>query len=249
VNYKGRVILVTGAASGIGREIAEGYLKENATVIIADKNATLGLEFEKHCLKRGFDAQFIHVDLKDENEIVQMFQIIKKKYSHLDVLINNAGVCKFKPLKSLSVVEWDEVINTNLRATFIASREFSKINDGLIYGRIINISSTRYLMSESNSEAYAASKGGIVSLTHALAISLSSQNMTVNSISPGWIHTGSEKSLSKLDHQQHPSQRVGKPTDILKACLYLTDEKNNFITGTNIIIDGGITKKMIYLEE
>lgn len=116
-----------------------------------------------------------------------------------------------------------------------------------MYGRIINISSTRYLMSEPGSEGYAASKGGIYALTHALAISLSPYHITVNSISPGWIQTHNYDSLTDKDHHQHPSGRVGKPEDIARTCLFLCEDKNDFINGENITVDGGMTKKMIYL--
>ncbi|MNI76721.1 3-oxoacyl-[acyl-carrier-protein] reductase FabG [compost metagenome] len=113
-------------------------------------------------------------------------------------------------------------------------------------GSIINIASTRALMSEPNSEAYAASKGGIVSLSHALAVSLGQDHIRVNCISPGWIETGDYEGLRSIDHEQHPAGRVGKPADIVKACLYLTDPENDFVTGTEMIIDGGMTRKMIY---
>jgi len=113
-------------------------------------------------------------------------------------------------------------------------------------GSIVNISSTRATMSEENSEAYAASKGGIVSLTHALASSFSKDHIQVNCISPGWIETQNYDNLRKIDHDQHPSKRVGKPEDIARACIYLTNEENDFINGTEIIIDGGMTKKMVY---
>lgn len=108
------------------------------------------------------------------------------------------------------------------------------------------MASTRYLMSEPNSEAYAASKGAIFSLTHALAMSLSKYKIIVNSISPGWIETGNYDSLSDLDHSQHPSGRVGKPEDIARTCLFLCQRDNDFINGQNIVVDGGMTKKMIY---
>ena len=117
-----------------------------------------------------------------------------------------------------------------------------------MYGRIINICSTRYLMSESGSEAYAASKGGIYSLTHALALSMSKWHITTNSISPGWIQNKDYDQLRKEDHQQHPSQRVGRPEDIARACLFLCNPDNDFINGENITIDGGMTKKMMYIE-
>jgi NAD(P)-dependent dehydrogenase (short-subunit alcohol dehydrogenase family) len=101
-------------------------------------------------------------------------------------------------------------------------------------------------MSEKDSEAYAASKGGLLALTHAMALSYSGHNITVNCISPGWIHSGDADDLREIDHQQHPSNRVGKPDDIARACLFLTDDANDFITGENLVIDGGMTRKMIY---
>jgi NAD(P)-dependent dehydrogenase (short-subunit alcohol dehydrogenase family) len=115
-------------------------------------------------------------------------------------------------------------------------------------GRIINMASTRAIMSEPNSEAYAASKGGIVSITHSLAASLQPNGITVNCISPGWIQVDQNEELKETDHLQHWSNRVGKPEDIAKACIYLADLENNFINGQNIIIDGGMTRKMIYEE-
>jgi len=115
-------------------------------------------------------------------------------------------------------------------------------------GRIINMASTRAIMSEPNSEAYAASKGGIVSITHSLAASLQPNGITVNCISPGWIQVDQSEELKETDHLQHWSNRVGKPEDIAKACIYLADPENNFINGQNIIIDGGMTRKMIYEE-
>lgn len=103
-------------------------------------------------------------------------------------------------------------------------------------------------MSEPNSEGYAASKGGIYSLTHALALSLSPFHITVNSISPGWIENNHYDRLSPQDHLQHPSGRVGRPEDIANLCLFLAKEENDFINGENIVVDGGMTKKMIYTE-
>jgi len=113
-------------------------------------------------------------------------------------------------------------------------------------GAIVNISSTRATMSEPNSEAYAATKGGIIAITHALSASLGKHQITVNAISPGWIETGDYSELRDIDHEQHLSGRVGKPSDVAKACLYLTDPQNDFVTGINLVVDGGMTHKMIY---
>lgn len=202
---------------------------------------------EKALLDLGLKVKFIKTDVKKEEEIICLMELTMQKFQRIDVLINNAGISKFTPFFELTVEEWDMVINTNLRSVFLCSREAAKYmkNNG---GSIINIASTRAFMSEANTESYSASKGGIIALTHAMAASLSQYRIRVNSISPGWIHTGNWDELREIDHQQHWSQRVGKPSDIARACLFLADKNNDFITGENIIIDGGMTRKMIYEE-
>ena len=233
--------------NGIGKSICEEYLKVGATVLIADIDDENGLKLENEFNDKGMNSKFYKVDLNKENEIIDMFNNIINEYEKIDILINNAGISKFIPLEEMTVNDWDEILNTNLRSVFITSREFAKHNNKE-YGRIINISSTRYIMSEANTEAYSASKGGIVSITHALAITLSNYNITVNSISPGWIQNTDYDNLREIDHIQHPSKRVGKPDDIGRLCLFLTHEKNDFINGENIVVDGGMTKKMIYID-
>ncbi|WP_378956517.1 SDR family oxidoreductase [Pelosinus sp. sgz500959] len=248
MKYTDKIILVTGGANGIGKVISQEYLKLGATVIVADIDEKNGKVLVNQYIENGHKAIFYQIDLQDSLQIRSMFKKIIETYHKIDILINNAGKGIFKSIYELTIEEWDEVINLNLRAAFIAAQEFAKYCRGNDYGRIVNIASTRYLMSEPNSEAYAASKGGIVSLSHALALSLGSENITVNAISPGWIENNNYDILTKNDHLQHPAKRVGKPEDIFRACLFLTDEKNDFITGQNIVIDGGMTKKMIYVE-
>jgi len=171
-------------------------------------------------------------------------------FGKLDILINNAGIFKSISPYDISMEEWDNVIHTNLRSVFLCSREAAKYMRLNIYGgSIVSMASTRAFMSEPHTESYAATKGGIISLTHALASSFSPDQIKVNCISPGWIETGDYLQLRDIDHDQHISRRVGKPEDIAKACFYLTDERNDFITGTNITVDGGMTKKMIYVED
>jgi hypothetical protein len=139
-----------------------------------------------------------------------------------------------------------DVLDVNLVASFICSKEFIKLNEGQNYGRIINIASTRFNQNEEGWEAYGASKGGLVSLTNTMAVSLSNTPITVNAISPGWIETENYDKLTKNNHIQHPSGRVGEPKDIVNAALFLADEENDFINAHNLIVDGGMTKKMIY---
>lgn len=247
MNYQDKVVLVTGSSNGIGKCISLEFLKAGAMVIGLDIDELNGELLLTEYKKKGYKADFYKLDLTKVDDIKVIYQKITDKYQKVDILINNAGKGNFKPFLELNVEDWEEVINLNLRATFVMAQEFVKRHPKDTYGRIINISSTRYLMSEPGSEAYAASKGGIISLTHALALSVSSRNFTVNVISPGWIENNNYKDLLQEDHAQHPSKRVGKPEDIARMCLFLADEKNDFITGENIVIDGGMTKKMIYI--
>ncbi|XRG80568.1 SDR family oxidoreductase [Rossellomorea sp. GAMAL-10_SWC] len=244
--FKGKSIIITGGANGIGEGVAFAFGKLGAIVFIADVNEQKGHRVVKKIEENGGRAIFFKTDVSIERDIINLIRNVIDNIGKLDILINNAGISAFKPFLSLSTDEWDQVINTNLRSVFISSREAAKVmNNG---GRIINMASTRAIMSEPNSEAYAASKGGIVSITHSLAASLQPNGITVNCISPGWIQVDQNEELKETDHLQHWSNRVGKPEDIAKACIYLADPENNFINGQNIIIDGGMTRKMIYEE-
>ena len=143
---------------------------------------------------------------------------------------------------SCQSIQWDTILNTNLRSSFLLTRAVITHMKKAGGGSVVNIASTRAKMSEENTEAYAASKGGLLALTHAMAISYSDDPITVNCISPGWIHTGDYDDLRDIDHEQHPSKRVGKPEDIARACLFLTQPDNDFINGENLVIDGGMTE-------
>ena len=224
-----KIVFITGGAEG------------------CDINETAGQETAK-----ATGSIFHKVDVSDKDALESCIQRILSEWNDIDIIVNNVGISQFSSITETSVEDFDKILSINLRPVFITSRllaihrkEQSSPNP---YGRIINICSTRYLMSEPGSEGYAASKGGIYSLTHALALSLSEWNITVNSIAPGWIQTHDYDQLQPEDHSQHPSRRVGKPEDIARMCLFLCEENNDFINGENITIDGGMTKKMIYLE-
>ena len=244
--FQNKTVVVTGAAQGIGREIAIQYAKAGANVIVADILIEQGKDLQEELNNDGYCAYFIETDVRSEESVITMFDLAVDRFQSIDILVNNAGKSKWVSPLELSLAAFDDMIATNLRSVFLCAREAAKrMPNG---GAIVNMASTRAFMSEPHSESYAASKGGIVALTHALASSFSEYNITVNSIAPGWIETGNYDSLSKRDHEQHFSNRVGKPDDIARACLYLTNPLNNFITGTNLTIDGGMTKKMIYEE-
>lgn len=249
-SLQNKIVFITGGANGIGRSIVKAFCEVGADVTFCDMDEEAGKQLCEEM--RNYKRSFAQLDVSDAGALSDLVHTIISKKGDIDIIINNVGVSNFGSILDVSVDDFDKVLNINLRPIFILAKSLAKhrsLNKELnTYGRIINMASTRYLMSEPNSEAYAASKGAIVSLTHALAISLSEYNITVNCISPGWIDTGHYGDLRPEDHKQHPSGRVGKPEDIARTCLFLCEPANDFINGQNIVVDGGMTKKMIYIE-
>jgi len=236
---KDKIIILTGASGLIGKATQEHLLSNEAKVVSVDKNSSHNPENLTY-----------NYDITNEKEIDLLLTEVVNTQGRIDGLVNLAyprtkdwGL-KFEdiPLES-----WRTNVDMQLNSVFYICQQVLEIMRKQQKGSIVNIASTRAFMSEPDSEAYAASKGGIVSLTHALAASLAKDHIQVNCISPGWIETGNYALLTKDDHSQHFAGRVGKPEDIANACLYLTSDGNDFISGTNIVIDGGMTKKMIYL--
>lgn len=246
MKFKDKTVIVTGAGRGIGRSIAAAYAAAGASVIIAEKDTVTGTETEKLIHDDDGIALFISTDVGVPEDVSAMVMKTAEIFGTPDILVNNAGFGIWKSPLNLTVDEWDKVINVNLRGAFLCAREAARLMREHGGGSIINIASTRALMSEPGSEAYAASKGGILSLTHALAASFAADHIRVNCISPGWIETGDYSKLREADHKQHFSGRVGHPGDIARACLFLCSPENDFINGENLIIDGGMTRKMIY---
>jgi NAD(P)-dependent dehydrogenase (short-subunit alcohol dehydrogenase family) len=234
-----QVAIVTGGGKGIGAEIVLHLLAKDMRVIVADIDLTLQKE------KDSSRLLFIKTDVKSESSVKNMILRASKHFGRIDCLINNAGILPSESasFEKISFKTWNDYIATNLSGAFLC------VKYALPYlrkqkGNIVNIASTRALQSEGGSEPYAAAKGGLVSLTHELAISLG-PDIRVNCISPGWINSHHEN-FSKAVHKQHPVGRVGKPEDIAHMVTFLISEKAAFITGQNFVVDGGMTIKMIY---
>ncbi|ASB47983.1 SDR family NAD(P)-dependent oxidoreductase [Alkalitalea saponilacus] len=236
-------VIVTGGCNGIGEEIVNQFLEIGAFVHVVDVDREKG----EKLVSLNEKLHFYEFDVAVPENITAFFKQLSSESVEPHILVNNAGISRFKELKVCDTSFWDDVVNTNLRAPFIFSREFAKMHKPVSYGRIINIASTRFVQSEPGSEAYGASKGGLVSLTHALAASLSGTGITVNCVSPGWINTNENASFSDVDHMQHFSGRIGKPCDVANIVLFLCEPQNDFINGEEIRVDGGMTRKMIYL--
>jgi hypothetical protein len=235
------VAIVTGAANGIGRAITRHLLSEGWAVG--------ALDLPKSGLARVFGGKrnvaLIEGDVAEEATARNAVKTVIDKFGRLDGLVSNAGIIHEKPLRQLGYAEWRRVIDVNLSATYLFARAAERALRQA-KGAIVVIASTRAIMSEPGDEAYAASKGGLVALTHALAMSLG-PDVRVNCVSPGWIMTRDYGSLRRKDHAQHPVGRVGRPEDVAHMVAFLLDrERAGYITAANFVVDGGMTRKMIY---
>ncbi len=249
-----RVVIVTGGAQGVGRGIAQAVLGAGGSVVIADLDAAAG----KACLTE-WDlperAAFQRADVAAERSVQALVKAALKRFGRIDGLVNNAGIASAHgtPLAQMPLAEWQRRLSS-LHGAFLCSKHALPAlrEHG---GAIVNIASTRAGQSEAHSEAYAAAKGGLLAFTHALAIS-EGPAVRVNCISPGWITTDAWQSparrrtptLSRRDHAQHPVGRVGQPDDIGALAVFLLSALSGFITGQDHIVDGGMTRKMIYAE-
>jgi NAD(P)-dependent dehydrogenase (short-subunit alcohol dehydrogenase family) len=236
--------IVTGAARGIGRAIAQRLIDDGWRVGVVDLPKS-GLEpaYARHAPR----VVPIEGDVADEQTARRAVEAVIDKFGRLDGLVSNAGIMLRKPLRQLTLAEWHKVLDTNLTAAFLLARAAEKPLRKA-KGAIVTIASTRALMSQPNTESYSASKGGLVAFTHALAISLG-PDVRVNCVSPGWIATDPKEKLRRKDHGQHPVGRVGQPQDVAEVVALLLDrERSGFITGANFVVDGGMTRKMIYEE-
>lgn len=251
MSHEGELAIVSGGAQGTGKAIAERLLKEGMQVVIADIDGEAGREAEREMEQLG-DVRFIRTDVADEKMVREAVSKTINQFRRVDLVVNNAGIMIRKPVADISLEEWNRVISVNLTGAFL----FAKYAAPFLRerkGSIVNIASTRAIMSEADTEAYSAPKGGIMALTHSLAVSLG-PDVRVNCISPGWIEVSRwkkrlarhEPQLSREDHLQHPAGRVGRPEDIAAMVAFLISAGASFITGANFVVDGGMTKKMIY---
>ena len=239
------VTIVTGAARGIGRSICAELLLKGNHVVGLDRDEEALAEAERaFCAAERFVT--LRCDVGNESDVEAAVLDVQQRFGSLTGLVNNAALANPEnaPLERLALDDWRRVMQINLDGVFLCTKH-ALPHLKAARGAIVNIASTRALMSEPNTEAYAAAKGALLALTHAVAISAGPQ-VRVNCISPGWIETGNETELSEEDHAQHPVGRVGRPEDVAQLCAFLLSSEAGFITGQNYIIDGGMTRKMIY---
>ncbi len=244
-------VVVTGGAQGIGRVISQSLLRIGYQVSIFDIDGE-AIEEVKNIFDKKHCSCFV-TDVSNEVSVRASIRASLRKFKSIYGLVNNAVYEVFKPMTELTMEEWNRAIDTNLTGTFLCSKYCAPYL-AESKGSIVNMCSTRAFQSEPNTESYSASKGGIYALTHSMAMSLA-PDVRVNSISPGWIDVSALKKksvakqieLSEADLKQHPVGRVGNGYDIAQMAMFLLDSANGFITGQNFTIDGGMTKKMIYV--
>jgi len=252
---------VTGAAQGIGRAITARLVRDGWRVAALDPD---GEALGELASDLGDAVLTIQGDAGVEAEIADAIAHAVERFGRLDAIVNNAGINANGPVEGLDLDAVRRVMEVNALSILAAAKHGAKHLRAGGRGAIVNIASTRALMSEPDTEAYSASKGAVVALTHALAASLGRRDgedegvapIRVNAVSPGWIETGpwqkaanrQEPDHSTADRTQHPAGRVGNPDDIAAAVAYLLGDEAGFVTGQNLVVDGGMTRKMIYVE-
>jgi NAD(P)-dependent dehydrogenase (short-subunit alcohol dehydrogenase family) len=234
MTLSGKHAVVTGGANGIGRCIAESFLRDGAAVTVIDVDSQAGETFN------GID--FFCGDISD---ITVLENFIRSINAPVDFLINNACISRKGLLSSCSYEDFEYVQRVGVIAPYYLTSLMLQKNLLAANASIVNIASTRAFQSQPDTESYSAAKGGIIALTHSMAVSLVGR-ARVNCISPGWIETSGNPEHSEQDKRQHSAGRVGTPSDIADMVLYLCGDKAGFITGENITIDGGMSKLMVY---
>lgn len=245
-----RVAIVTGSGMGIGKGIAQVFAAEGAKVVLAEINPEAGVATEEEIRRGGGEATFISCDVANEDQVVAMIEACVQKYGRLDILVNNAGIGVYKPVTEASSEDWDRCLGVNLKGVFLCSKSAIPHMRRAGGGSIINIASVHAFATVAGTGPYAASKGGVMALTRNMAIDYAKDNIRVNAICPGWVYTPLIQSIfaqapdPEAKRQEITDRqllgRLGTPEDIGKAALYLASEDSSFVTGSPLIVDGGL---------
>ena len=255
MKFKDRVAVVTGSTRGIGREIAHAFAREGAVVIILGRSAAAAAEVRDEFVRKGLKAEGFGCDVTNPENVHEIVNKILDKYKSIDILVNNAGITKDNLLLRMSVNNWDEVMNVNLKGVFNCTRIIAKVMlkaaakgaspaTGGARGKIINISSIIGIMGNAGQANYAASKAGIIGFTKAVARELAPRQITVNAVAPGYIQTDMTARLKEDARnailENVPLGRLGTATDVASVCLFLASPEADYITGQTLCVDGGM---------
>jgi 3-oxoacyl-[acyl-carrier protein] reductase len=241
---EGKVALVTGGGRGIGREIALFLAQEGADVAICDVNLEIAKSTQKEIENLGRQAMSFETDVTVLKQVEEMVNLILDNLKHIDILVNNAGITRDNLLLRMSEDDWDKVLSVNLKGVFNGTKAVSKAMIKQRSGKIINIASIIGIMGNAGQANYAASKGGIISFTKSIAKELASRNVNANAVAPGFIQTAMTDKLSVAQKSAMlaniPLNRLGTPSDVARACLFLASSDSDYITGQTIVVDGGM---------
>ncbi|AYV32746.1 Cyclopentanol dehydrogenase (plasmid) [Streptomyces sp. ADI95-16] len=246
--FKDRVVVVTGAASGIGRQTAIEFARQAAQVVVADIDERRGAAVVAGMKNDGLDAVFVRTDLTSEADCEHLIATATATFGRLDVLVNNAGIEISTPLHEMPEQEWDRLVDTNLKSMFLCSKHALRHMVGATNGVIVNVCSVSGLVAWPGIAAYNATKGGVMMLTKSLAVDYAPYNIRANCVCPSIIDTpmtdtsiGNDASVKEAKAKLNPIGRLGTPEDVANAILFLASEKSSFITGAALTVDGGYT--------
>ncbi len=249
----GKVAIITGSGSGIGRATAKLFASEGARVAILERNPAGARETEQQIRAAGFEAHVWEVDLAEGRKAEETVAQVAQRLGRVDVLVNNAAIDFARDFDTMSREEWQKVLDTNLTPYFLCARSTAREMRKQGGGSIVNIASVHRMISEPGAGAYAASKGAVAQLTRNLAIEFASANIVVNSISPGFIRTpmstkdGVDETATEhflnyyVKFGRIPLRRAGQPEEIAAAALFLASRECGYLTGADLVVDGGLT--------
>lgn len=246
ISLDGKVAVVTGGASGIGRGIAREFASLGATVVIADLEEEQAEEAAGEIRGSGGKAKALQVDVTSEESVAGLFGRVVEEYGTVDVLVNSAGTGCMSAIDELIIEEWEMVIDVNLKGTFLCIREASKIMKEKGRGKIINLSSINETVPLAGEIPYCASKGGVMMMTRAAALELGPCGIHVNALAPGAIDTPLMDEVLQIPEiregilRQIPFGRLGTPADVARAAVFLASELSDWVTGHSLYVDGGM---------
>ncbi|UKS28046.1 SDR family oxidoreductase [Paenibacillus sp. HWE-109] len=255
MSWHDKVVIVTGGGSGIGQAVCLQAARKGARVVVVNRTAEKGEHVAQLIIDEGFEAIALQGDVSSEADIQRVVAETISRYGKIDVLVNNAAVCPQVRLTELCLEQWNHVISSNLTSVFLFCKEVIPHMLQAGGGNIVNVSSVHALGTLEGYSAYAASKGGIVSLTRAISLDYAKQNIRVNSVLPGAVHTPMlEASIKNLDtpkeqimnswKESQPMGRVGTPDEIAEVILFAASQENSFMTGATLVSDGGMTAEL-----
>jgi 3-oxoacyl-[acyl-carrier protein] reductase len=244
-DLSGQVALVTGASRGIGRAVAEALARSGAKVACVARNADKLAETVSAITAAGGSAEAWTCDVNDGARVNELVEKVVEKYGGLQILVNNAGITRDTLLPRMEDAQWDDVIQTNLRGTFLFTRAATLVMMRARYGRVVNVASVSGLVGNPGQANYAASKAGIIGFTKTVAREFAGRNVTVNAVAPGFIVTDMTAALGELVNDEVkkriPAKRLGRAEEVAEAVLFLASRAASYITGQVLTIDGGMT--------